>query len=583
MPNDYLDQVQVGGTTYDLQDTAAQEDLSQLKSQINPLYSLYTPTLVPDSYWPYQGANAGIPTAYNGWSRTNRISCSPGEVLKITATVASTYNVFFNTDTDGDINSKISIAVGENTIIVPSGAYYFGLSNTTAGMEATEIIKIARAGEIHDAANTASNALSVSTENADDIANIERFVGIESADYEFEITELVTASSSQRKTDAFSAANVGAVTVGAVSGFLHNINYYKTSSSDEDAVAEDGWQSGETTFEKPDGYNYWYVRFKKSDGTDFATSDETTLIAGLSITLTAETIDVPKQVVYVATTGNDSNDGSASNPFATLQKAVDSGALMIRVAAGEYAGFRVVNRENPLTVMLSDMPSSYAILTPDVPKIKITTGIASLGYGVYVTNSASIDLSDIWVDGVSADCMHFDDVGYVKCERCYVSGNDQTDNAMGIRINNCNGIFKDCMAWDINKDGFNIHKYGNTEFINCVAHDCGDDGISHHQGCTGLILGGEYYNCYKGGVSSPYGGAKIDIQNVYIHDNTQYGIYSMSWDEMPKSAGRISNCVIKNNGIYDIIADYTDLIGWNNIYDTKDIGTEATFTEIAAS
>jgi len=34
LPNDYLDQVQVGGTTYDLQDTAAQEDLSQLKSQI---------------------------------------------------------------------------------------------------------------------------------------------------------------------------------------------------------------------------------------------------------------------------------------------------------------------------------------------------------------------------------------------------------------------------------------------------------------------------------------------------------------------------------------------------------------------
>lgn len=37
MPNDYLDQVQVGGTTYDLQDTAAQEDLSQLKSQISDI------------------------------------------------------------------------------------------------------------------------------------------------------------------------------------------------------------------------------------------------------------------------------------------------------------------------------------------------------------------------------------------------------------------------------------------------------------------------------------------------------------------------------------------------------------------
>lgn len=37
MPNDYLDQLEVGGTTYDLQDSAAQSDLSLLKSQITKI------------------------------------------------------------------------------------------------------------------------------------------------------------------------------------------------------------------------------------------------------------------------------------------------------------------------------------------------------------------------------------------------------------------------------------------------------------------------------------------------------------------------------------------------------------------
>ena len=37
MPNDYLDQVQLGSTTYDIKDSAAQEDLSQLKSQITQI------------------------------------------------------------------------------------------------------------------------------------------------------------------------------------------------------------------------------------------------------------------------------------------------------------------------------------------------------------------------------------------------------------------------------------------------------------------------------------------------------------------------------------------------------------------
>ena len=682
-----------------------EEDVDELKELINPLYGNFDFTLVENSYWPSAGANAGMPRPYNGWSRTDRIPCTPGEILKITTSVASAYNVFFNTDTDGDVNSAFSLTVGENEITVPNGAYYFGLSNTNDGMDGTEIIKIIDANDLNKFSAIVKNALSelesdndavkiwvelsdpnkpftpttlyatsssrrrtdynsaidtvsikvnavtgfqhninyfmeqaadgisetgwqttettfvkpndlynfwfVNFKKSDntnfsesDVADLlsglvitkkletnglketqktvedfGRYIGFYDPSNEYKVTNLIAVSAiNNKRTEFISANGIKSISVNGVSGYQHNINYFKVAASDSDAVAETGWQNDTTTLAKPEGYNFWYVRFRKADQSEFTDADVTTLLQSLVITQNFETIDIPLQVVYVSTNGNDNNPGTKTQPFATLQKAVNSGALVIKASAGQYAGFSVENRENPLTIMLDSMPV-YSTANPEVPKIKITTGVSN-GYGIYADNCTEINLFDIWVDGVTADCVWIQNVGNIECTRCYVS-NNTADNSMGFRLISVNGVFRDCKAWNIVKDGYNIHRYGNTQFINCVAYDCGDDGISHHDGCTGLISGGEYYRCYKGGISSPYGGSKIDIENVYIHDCSQYGIYSMSTAEMLKSSGRISNCVIKNNGTYDIIASYTDLIGWNNIYDTKSIGTEATFTELS--
>lgn len=552
------------------------DEFDDLKSAISPLYSETELTLVANSYWPSAGQSAGIPASYKGWLRTNRIPCVAGETLIITTTVRSAYNIFFNSDTDGDVNSAFTLNVGENVIKVPNGAVYFGLSNTDAGMNGTKLVKIIDASEVRNAESNASEALIGSANNAKSIDTLERYVGMISSSVTEEIQSLVVSSSVVRRTDYFPVTFLKSVSVNAVSGYQHNINYYKVSPSDSDAVSEAGWQDNVTTFAKPKGYLYGYVRFRKADRSAFTDTDVATLLESLTVTLDYDTISTTEQTVYVSPTGADTNNGSKTSPFATLQKAVDSGALIVKASAGDYTGFSVQNRENSLTIMLDSMPV-YSTDNPEVPKIKITTGVTG-GYGIYANNCTEINLFDVWVDGVMADCMWLQNIGNVNCTRCFVS-NNTANNSMGIRLISVNGVFRDCKAWNIVKDGFNIHRYGNTQFVNCVAYDCGDDGISHHDGCTGLISGGEYYRCYKGGISSPYGGSKIDIENVYIHDCTQYGIYSMSTSEMLKSAGRISNCVIKNNGTYDIIASYTDLIGWNNIYDTKSIGTQATFTE----
>ena len=94
--------------------------------------------VIKNSYWMY----TGVPGAYNGWDRTGFMPCTPGEILCIYCPVATTYNIFFKSATNGDksdIKDTFALAVGNNEITVPSDAHYYGLSNTTVGMAGTYI------------------------------------------------------------------------------------------------------------------------------------------------------------------------------------------------------------------------------------------------------------------------------------------------------------------------------------------------------------------------------------------------------------------------------------------------------------
>lgn len=133
--------------------------------------------LVANRYWEITGAQIGYPQGANGWSCTNRMPCNPGDTIIITATVASNYNLFFNTDTDGDVNKSFPVVIGENKLIVPDGAYYFALSNTTKGMNATSIKQNVNAEDVRNAIatntqNIATNTQNIAT-NTQQISNIE--------------------------------------------------------------------------------------------------------------------------------------------------------------------------------------------------------------------------------------------------------------------------------------------------------------------------------------------------------------------------------------------------------------------------
>ena len=129
-------------------------ELSNLKSAVDNLYANEAFEVIPNSYWPFNGASAGTPLNYSGWARTNRLPCKPGETLKISTTVSSDYNVFFNTDTDGDLNGHFNLSAGDNNIVVPQGTYFYALSNTTAGMANTTIKKIINGTVVNNGINS---------------------------------------------------------------------------------------------------------------------------------------------------------------------------------------------------------------------------------------------------------------------------------------------------------------------------------------------------------------------------------------------------------------------------------------------
>ncbi len=337
-------------------------------------------------------------------------------------------------------------------------------------------------------------------------------------------------------------------------------------------------------------YSKMAIQLQALDNTlkiDVATDIEVYTISGVDSTsiivekvlkneLDIQDILTQQTAVYVSNSGSDDNDGSKNRPFLTIQKAIDIGASVIKVFSGEYSPVTIADKDYSITIMLADMPT-YTASTDEqeLPKIKITDTASYTG--IKANNCTELHLYDIWCDNIARSPFYLTNCGYVECFRCYASNNSVEDFG-GFRIVNCNGVFKECKAWNITLDGFNIHGYGNTEFINCMGYNCGDDGISHHDSCTGLILGGEYYGNGKGGVSSPYGGAKIDVQNVYSHDNLKYGLYADSDNTHPNVYARISNCVFKNNGVSDIyVADGT-VVDWNNIYDTINVKDTATLS-----
>lgn len=303
--------------------------------------------------------------------------------------------------------------------------------------------------------------------------------------------------------------------------------------------------------------------------------------------------------VYVSTSGNDSNNGSTSSlAFKTIGAALKTDAETIIIAPGTYIErFNAATARNNLTIKVAHVARADDETLEewkDRDTVIITAKNAngtfisqSVKYLTAFRNISNLVLEDIIFQetDVGSLCSIINCANFTIRNCQFVAAHD----GHGLAINNSSGDVISCVAKyagkDINgtimstatvhRDGFNIHTAGSVNIIDCIGAYNLDDGVSHHDATTGAVRGGEFHHNGKGGVASPTYGAKVDIHNVYCHDN-EYGIYAVTdSDNLQSKIINISNCIIENNDV-GLRADYYTIYSYSNVF--KNNNTEISNT-----
>lgn len=263
-----------------------------------------------------------------------------------------------------------------------------------------------------------------------------------------------------------------------------------------------------------------------------------------------------KKTVYVSTGGSDETGvGTLGNPYKTFAKAISVGAEHIVARSGTYNEAISINGGD---IRISAYWETFVSgSVTDRPKI-IIDGANTIETALTIENCSNVILEDVLVRNCTNDGAIINKCDYAYIQNCEFSNNGRN----GITINYSNGVIKNSYGNSNGNDGFNMNYFGDTHFYNCGGHDNGDDGISHHQGTTGSINGGEWYNNVKGGIASPAHGSKVDIYNIYSHNNG-YGIYANADADTVARTFRVWNSVLTNNSHYGLSSKRNTAILYN--------------------
>ena len=415
---------------------------------------------------------------------------------------------------------------------------------------------------------------------------VKRYVGMELNDHPIDLMLLWTGVGATRLYSCTTKLDgIKKMTVDPIPGYQSTIMYGNTVPPS--SGGNTGWSNtgAASVYNNSGNYQYAYVVIRKPDNSTMTSTDYENVKAAFNVHVANDELEVSGSgfTAYVSPTGSDTNTGKTRTaPFATIQKAIDSGAKTILVKEGTYTQGFNLNGLDGVSIGLDHYYDTFTVITDeDNPKVIIDGNDNSLQHGGVISGCTNCKISNFEVKNCTSTGFTVTRSSELRFDDCIVHdiGIGQSGSIGGIIITYSDADFYNCVAYNIGTttkgtgayhyDGFNIHGTGTTNFINCKAWNCEDDGISHHDACYGLVDGGEWYNCGKGGIATPTHGAKVNISNVYCHDNA-VGIYAGNDNAVTDRGNLIfSNCVCKNNDNKDmIISDYYKVIAINCVYDT---------------
>lgn len=267
--------------------------------------------------------------------------------------------------------------------------------------------------------------------------------------------------------------------------------------------------------------------------------------------------------VWVSLDGNDSTgNGSESNPYLTITKALTANAVNVHIKAGTYeqgthystsCDFKNKNVYGHGTVILqNDTAGHYVIVNGGSAYVENIT----FKHGNATTNSTFIGLA-------SASGQ------YVCCVGCTFRNGGEN----GLALNGTDAIMVNCKAHDNRRDGFNYHArtvsnityIPNVIEIDCTGYDNGSsssgndscNGTTSHDGTKIIRINGEYHSCY-GGVVADIATANDEPTEsvnygVLSHDSTGTGTYNASFWASVNTKMYLYDCQCYG-GTYDLSA-----------------------------
>jgi Right handed beta helix region len=283
---------------------------------------------------------------------------------------------------------------------------------------------------------------------------------------------------------------------------------------------------------------------------------------------------------YVATNGNNDNNGSITQPWQTFQKACSAAMAgdSIFFRQGRYSGIaNIQNSGNAINwIVFTNYQSENVQIEGNNIVAQTILGIYNIAYikiiGLHITNSTSNNSRGLFIGGTSnniqiLNCkfsnIHFSanpndavnsgtNVNPLKV--CGDNANIPIQNILldGNEVSNCRTGYSEGIAVSGNVDGFMVS--------NNYVHDLFNIGIvlaGHYTSCSdkqarnGIVRDNFAYNCQFGLIEHPAAGIYIDgAKDIIIEKNRvgkcQVGI-QIGCENFGKTA---TNNIVRNNWVY---------------------------------
>ncbi|HEX8525314.1 MAG TPA: fibronectin type III domain-containing protein [Tepidisphaeraceae bacterium] len=270
---------------------------------------------------------------------------------------------------------------------------------------------------------------------------------------------------------------------------------------------------------------------------------------------------------FVSTAGSDTASGSASAPWKTLQKAVDSvrAGDTVNVAAGDYAGFAKYGLKGTASAHIVFKAEQGVNIVSKSQETAVDCGIELSGYD-QASGSAYVDLYGFNVNNASGNISgavssgirirNSSNIGIYNCTAsnngwvgiyCAYVNNITLDGVQSFN----NNLFVDA-ATQRNHGIYIANSSSNVTIRNAVVHDNNGNGI-HANGDGGVNSGFLYENntVYNNGT---LGGSAMNcdgLQNSTIRNNLLYGNRGkgISLYNIDATGGSMNNTIVNNTVI----------------------------------